>query len=173
MSGTLFVLAGLTVISPVMFSLYAVNLVNGLTNSSDYQMIRLTPLADDDVLEGITRVALFRLRVLRMIVIGFAPIFGLLIASEFVFGWNKQWVMLPHQITTAAIGIEYAVLVWAAQGASITRGVKIALRHNSGWEAMFLTVLMALLTSVALYIFVGFYFVGIVVMTYSLFVPVY
>jgi hypothetical protein len=81
--------------------------------------------------------------------------------------------MLPHQITAAAIGIEYAVLVWAAQGASITRGVKIALRRNSGWEAMSLTVLMALLTSMALYIFVGFYFVGIVVMTYSLFVPVY
>jgi hypothetical protein len=146
--------SGLAVISPVILSVYAVNLTYRLIQNSDYQMIRLTPLSEDEILQGFTQVALSRLRMLRVIITGIVLIVGLLLISESV-RWNYPPVYV-ELIITAVMDIGCAVVVWIAQWACISFGVSLALQFSSRWWAMILTGVGSLFISAMLYLVGGY-----------------
>ncbi len=142
-------LSGLAALSPVILSVYAVNLTYRLIRNSDYQMIRLTPLSEDEILQGFTQVALSRLRVLRVIITGVVLIVGLLLISESVKQNYQPDYAEP--IILAIIDIEFAIVVWIAQSICIGVGVNLALQHSSRWLAMPLAVGLTLFASAMLY----------------------
>jgi hypothetical protein len=143
--------AGLVAISPVVFSIYAINLADRMIAGFDHQMIRLTPLTEPDILGGFTQAALFRLRVPRVITAGLAPLVALIFITR--LGWYMP--VYVEKLLTIFYGFGFAAVIWLIQRIGISFAVNVIYQNQPRQRALITTGAAVPIMSALLYFVTG------------------